>query len=103
MLEVGPTQRPPLAPQRDSVALCWPEKKAEKKRTELAEVVVLFSYSKLNSLCHSPHLDIVCSGSGFTYVEVCLERVASPGLTVYTVVVAAASLSGQWFKVRPTE
>ena len=41
VLEVGPTQRPPLAPQRDSVALCWPEKKAEKKRTELGEVVVL--------------------------------------------------------------
>ena len=41
VLEVGPTQRPPLAPQRDSVALCWPEKKAEKKRTELVEVVVL--------------------------------------------------------------
>ena len=41
VLEVGPTQRPPLAPQRDSVALCWPEKKAEKKSTELGEVVVL--------------------------------------------------------------
>jgi hypothetical protein len=64
--------------------------KAEEKSTELLQVVVLL---KLNSLCHSPHLDIVCSGSGLTYVEVCLERVASPGFCVYTVVVAAASLS----------
>ena len=30
--------------------------KAEEKSTELFEVVVLL---KLNSLCHSPHLDIV--------------------------------------------
>ena len=54
-----------------------------------------FGRTLLNSLFHSPHLVIVCSGSGFTYVEVCLERVGSPGFSVYTVVVAAASLSVQ--------
>ena len=68
-----------------ALALCWPKKRPRKKRPS----------SRIKSLCHSPHLDIVCSGSGLTYVEVCLERVASPGFCVYTVVVAAASLSGQ--------
>ena len=72
--------------RRPTLSALLAEKKAEKKSTELALI---------KNLCHSPHLDIVCSGSGLTYVEVCLERVASPGFCVYTVVVAAASLSGQ--------
>ena len=67
----------------------------EKKRTELRTSRGFSQTKTKNSLSHSPYLVIVCSGSGFTYVEVCLERVGSPGFSVYTVVVAAASLSVQ--------
>ena len=65
------------------------EKSARARKHEMHRTET--SCSSYCLVCHSPHLVIVCR----LHIRKCLERVGSPGFSVYTVVVAAASLSVQ--------
>ena len=66
------------------------EKSARARKHEMHRTET--SCSSYCLVCHSPHLVIVCR---LHIGKKCLERMDSPGFSVYTVVVAAFALSVQ--------